>query len=82
MKRKVVYIELRSPLIIGAQVIVVPVNHTSDLVTNGHEARTSPVITIGPEKGVFETLNTKYVPLADDPEPAIEKEQEECLQTN
>jgi hypothetical protein len=79
MKRKVVYIELRSPLLLGKPVIVVPINHTSGYVDNGYPAQTTPVITIGPESGVFETANSRYVPLAD-LEPAIEKEQEACLQ--
>jgi hypothetical protein len=62
MKRKVVYVELRSLLTLGERVLVVPLNHTSDLVDNGHPAWTSPVQSIGKD-GVFETLNTRYVPL-------------------
>lgn len=48
-------------IIIGERVLLVPINHTSNLVTNNRVANTSKVLTALPN-GVFETLNTIYKP--------------------
>lgn len=66
MKRKVIYVELLSQLRVGHSALVVPLNHTSDLVSNYHPATTSPVQSISQDGKTFTTLNSIYVPLADD----------------
>lgn len=46
----------------GGRMRIVPLDHPSVLVTNGHPAITSPVTKFCRKTGVFYTLNTKYVP--------------------
>ena len=43
-------------------VTLVPVDHTSDRVTNGKTAYTSRVLRVDPKSGEIETLNTIYIP--------------------
>ena len=47
---------------VGYQVTLWPVDHTSPYVSNETHAITSPVQQVIGD-GVFETLNTRYVPL-------------------
>lgn len=47
---------------VGYQVTLWPVDHTSPYVSNENYAITSPVQEVVGD-GVFETLNTRYVPL-------------------
>jgi len=46
---------------VGERASIYPLNHTSDRVSNHQIATTSPII--NEDNGVFETLNTIYVPL-------------------
>lgn len=41
---------------------VVPVDHTSPYVTNGEVALTSPIVDYDETTGIFETMNTIYIP--------------------
>lgn len=61
MKRKVIYVKACSPIVVGQQAVVIPLNHTSDLVTNGHECWTTPVVSIADDGTTFETKNSIYV---------------------
>jgi len=61
MKKIVHYRALASDIRFGAPVLLYPIDHPSDLVSNTKMARTSPVELIE-EDGVFETRNTRYVP--------------------
>lgn len=48
-------------LVVGWPAYVYPIDHPSDLVSNTKLIRTSPVVSIGPRLGEFETENTRYV---------------------
>lgn len=52
------------PLMVGRRALVFPLNHTNhvpgQMVSNTKLALTSPIVSIGPEKGKFETMNTIY----------------------
>lgn len=71
LKRKVVFVQVRH-LQVGWMAEVLPLNHPSDLVTNGYWATTSPVQKINTD-GSFETQNTLYVPLAHDKDDAAQE---------
>lgn len=60
MKKQVVYIKLLDTLAVGHGTTVIPMNHTSDLVSNYQPAWTSPVQIIHPDGSTFETLNSIY----------------------
>lgn len=47
---------------IGGRAYVVPVDHTSPYVTNGKTAITSRIVDYDETTGIFETLNTIYIP--------------------
>jgi hypothetical protein len=64
MKRKVYYLKLCSPLTVGEGAIVIPVNHTSEWVSNFKECFTSTVVRIENDGTTFETLNSVYVLMA------------------
>lgn len=46
---------------VGKRAVVIPLNHTSEWVSNNKIAQTSAVVAIR-EGGVFETLNSIYKP--------------------
>lgn len=48
--------------VVGTSAYVVPVDHPSIWVTNGKVATTSPIVEYDETTGIFETLNTVYVP--------------------
>lgn len=77
MKRTVIYMLAKTPLVVGESAIVVPLNHDSDLVRNGHDCITTPIVSIAPNGTTFSTRNSLYK-LADipDPEPAEEVKRE------
>ncbi len=71
MSKPVVHYTIGSntPVHVGQHVWLKPVDHTSYLVSNHAEARTSRVVTVFPDheksvegSPVFETQNTLYVP--------------------
>lgn len=49
-------------IVVGDRVTLWPVDHTSPYVSNENYAITSRVVEVF-ENGVFETLNSRYVPL-------------------
>ena len=71
MKRKVIYVKALTPLEVGESARVIPLNHSSDLVLNGHACITSPVQNIAPNGTTFSTLNSIYQ-LADEPDKVEE----------
>lgn len=56
----VIYIEARTPIVVGQSAVVIPLNHPSELVRNGHECITTPVISIAADGTTFTTRNTTY----------------------
>lgn len=73
MKRTVIYIKALSPIKVGQHAEVIPLNHSSDLVSNGRPCITTPVQSIAPNGTTFSTKNSVYQ-LAAEPAPAKETE--------
>lgn len=61
-EKKVVYYSRLDYIQVGESADVVPVDHTSPLVSNGRVAWTTTVESYDPATGVFETRNTIYKP--------------------
>lgn len=62
-RKKLVRYSALHYILIGGRATVVPVDHPdTSYVTNGMAATTSEVLWHNEETGVFETLNTRYVP--------------------
>jgi peptidyl-tRNA hydrolase len=60
MKPVVIYIEAHTSIVVGQSAVVVPLNHRSELVANGHKCITTPVVSIAADGTTFETRNTLY----------------------
>lgn len=78
-KRKVIYIKALTPLIVGQPAIVIPLNHPSDLVVNGHQCYTTPIQTIAPNGTTFSTRNTLYVLIGEPDENKRVEEKKELV---
>lgn len=61
-------IDEHSYVVVGQSAMVRPVDHPSPLVSNKTYAKTSPVVMVDYDSGVFETENTRYVPVAEEVE--------------
>ena len=61
-------IDEHSYVVVGQSAVVRPVDHPSPLVSNKTYVKTSPVVMVDYDSGVFETKNTRYVPVAEEVE--------------
>ena len=79
MTKKIVkYIPIPEiPIVVGRSAYVIPLNHCSPLVHNGHMVMTSTVKAHDPQTGKFETRNTFYEPIEGDEEPMLEGKRSE-----
>lgn len=64
MKKLVKYAGPPLEVTVGQRVLLVPLDHTSELVQNGVSALTTQVEAVY-GSGVFETKNTRYTPAGD-----------------
>lgn len=62
--KKVVHYDAKkgADIKVGRRAMVWPIDHTSPTVSNQTVAVTTPVTSYDEKTGVFETLNSKYVP--------------------
>ena len=59
-QKRVVHYKEASNVILYGRAIVLPIDHTSNLVTNTTYAITSPIVKVYPQSGDFETENSIY----------------------
>jgi hypothetical protein len=54
------------PILVGNRAIVITVDHPASYLNDAPYVYTSMVVEYDAESGVFETLNTKYVPFKEE----------------